>query len=198
MDRLILGSQSPQRLALCRQLGLDPEVIAPDVDETTMPGELASDLVLRLAIDKAKAVSVMNADAVVIAGDSVVSVNEKVLGKPADREVARSMLQSLSDTTHSVFSGLAVVAGDKVFNCVAETKLSFVKLSPEIIEAYLETNEWEGKAGACCIQGMGEAFVHALEGSYSNVVGLPLHKLFEGLTEVGFSGGAFWGATSGE
>ena len=71
-------------------------------------------------------------------------------------------------------------------------------LEPEIIEAYLETNEWEGRAGACCIQGMGEAFVRSLEGSYSNVVGLPLHKLFEGLTEVGFSGGAFWGATSGE
>ncbi len=193
MDRLVLASQSPQRLALCRQLDLEPEVVDPAVDETPLEGESAAELVLRLAKAKAGAVIDSNPDAIVIAGDSVVAADSEILGKPSDVVEARQMLQLLSGRTHSVFTGLSLQAGSRSFDNVEETQVTFIELSSAIVEAYLSTGEWKGRAGACGIQGKGEAFISRIEGSYSNVVGLPVHKLLEGLVELGFSGGSFWG-----
>lgn len=196
MDRLVLASQSPRRLALCRQIGLLPEVVKPGIDETQLPGESASDLVLRLSMEKANVVADADEGAVVIAGDSVVCVDLDVFGKPVDATDARRMLEKLSGRTHSVLSGLVVRSKSDVFSCVEETKVSMVELAAETIESYLATDEWQDRAGAFSIQGRAGAFVDGIEGSHSNVVGLPVHKLFKGLVKVGYRNQAFWGLAS--
>jgi septum formation protein len=168
---LTLGSTSLRRRELLSLLRVPFRVLAPDgVDETPLDGERPLELVRRLAVDKARSV---DGDPV-LAADTVVEVDGDVLGKPADADDARRMLQRLSGRTHFVHTGVAVRSGERVEVEVVTTSVRFVSMTPEAIEWYLETGEPFDKAGGYAIQGAGGAFVEGVEGSVSNVVGLPL------------------------
>jgi septum formation protein len=168
---LILASTSPRRRELISVLGIPFRVVAPvGVDETPLDGESPRELACRLAAEKARSV---DGDPVV-AADTVVEVDGDILGKPADADDARRMLRRLSGRTHLVHTGVAVRSGDRVGVDVVTTSVRFVPLSPKAIEWYLETGEPFDKAGAYAVQGAGGVFVEGIEGSVSNVVGLPL------------------------
>jgi len=184
MEKLpvILASASPRRLDLLKRIGVQVEVIPPQVDETPGPEELPDDLVRRLASSKALAVAEQvpkNQDCLVLAADTVVVQENSILGKPSDREEASAMLRSLSGRLHQVVTGVAVVrTSDREIVSVARTtRVRFRELSDSWIEWYLNTGEPFGKAGAYAIQGAGALLIDSIDGSWTNVVGLPLEIL---------------------
>jgi septum formation protein len=166
----VLASGSPRRRELLAQLGLSFTVVAPDVDETPLPGEGPIDLVRRLAAAKAVAV---DGDPV-LGADTVVDVDGEVFGKPADAADARRMLRRLSGRAHRVHTGVAVRTGELVDVEVVTTIVTFVPLRPAVVDWYIGTGEPLDKAGAYAVQGVGGVFVERIRGSVSNVVGLPL------------------------
>jgi septum formation protein len=168
--RLVLASGSPRRRDLLALLGVPFSATDADVDETPHDGERPLDLVRRLAADKARSV---DGDPV-LAADTVVDVDGEVLGKPVDADDARRMLRCLSGRTHLVHTAVAVRSGEQVELEVVSTSVRFVPVSEEAIEWYVGTGEPFGKAGAYALQGAGGALVDGVEGSVSNVVGLPL------------------------
>jgi septum formation protein len=175
MKRLVLASASPRRLALLGQIGIIPDaVVAADIDEAPRPKERPRALALRLA--RAKAQAVDEPDAVVIAGDTVVALGRRLLGKPRDQAEARAFLELLSGRSHRVLTGVAVAANGALRARVVETRVAFKVLSQTEIETYIESGEWRGKAGAYGVQGRAERFVISIVGSYSNIVGLPLFE----------------------
>ena len=169
----MLASASPRRVELLRLAGLEPAVRPVDVDETRLPGEDPATYVRRLAVQKARAAPVDGS--VVLAADTAVVVDGDVLGKPADADDARTMLRRLSGCAHRVSSGVAVrgVGGD-VSTLVVTTEVVMTTLSDAAIAAYVATGEPLDKAGGYGIQGRAAAFVERLDGSWTNVVGLPL------------------------
>jgi septum formation protein len=170
---LILASTSPRRRELIAVLGIPFRVVAPvGVDETPFDGESPRELARRLAAEKAQSV---DGDPV-LAADTVVEIDGEILGKPVDADDARRMLRRLSGRIHLVHTGVAVRSGEgvRVEVAVVTTSVRFVPLTPEAIEWYLATGEPFDKAGAYAIQGAGGVFVEGVEGSVSNVVGLPL------------------------
>ena len=186
---LTLASTSQRRRELLAVLRIPFRVVAPaGVDETPLDGESPVELARRLAVEKAQSV---DGDPVV-AADTVVEVDGEILGKPDDADDARRMLRRLSGRTHLVHTGVAVRAGDglEVEVEVVTTSVRFVPLTPEAIEWYLETGEPFDKAGAYAIQGAGGVFVEGVEGSVSNVVGLPLSTVVAMLDTRGFPVGA--------
>ncbi len=174
--RLVLASASPRRLTLLAQIGLEPdEVIAADIDETPLKGETPRLLALRLAT--AKAESVHAEDAIVIGADTVVAVGRRVLPKAESEDEARACLALLSGRTHRVYTGVAVRApGGPTRTRLAETRVSFKRLSAAEIDAYIASGEWHGKAGGYAVQGHAARFISSIIGSYSAVVGLPLYE----------------------
>ena len=174
---------------LLELLGLSPAVIPPHVDETVRPGEDPSASVLRIACEKAHEVAnrlKVPADAVV-AGDTIVVCDGIILGKPCDRNEARRMLQSLSGRSHEVLTGYCVLSpanGGGQQQGVVRTIVRFKPLSPPEMSAYIETGEPLDKAGAYGIQGRAAGMVEAIEGSYTNVVGLPLTEIQSALESV--------------
>ncbi len=183
---LVLASSSPRRLALLRQVGIEPDRIeAADLDESPGVDETPRRLALRLAREKAVAVAARHPDAFVLGADTLVAVGRRILNKPADEADARRMLALMSGRAHRVMTGIAVVAPDgRVGERLVETRLQFKRLTRDEIDAFIATDEWRGVAGAYRIQGRAEGFVLALSGSYSAVVGLPLYEtraLLEGL-----------------
>jgi nucleoside triphosphate pyrophosphatase len=168
--RLVLASGSPRRRDLLTLLGVPFSATDADVDETPHDGERPLDLVRRLAADKARSV---DGDPV-LAADTVVDVDGEVLGKPVGADDARRMLRRLSGRTHLVHTAVAVRSGEQVELAVVSTSVRFVSVSEEAIEWYVGTGEPLDKAGAYAIQGAGGALVEGVEGSVSNVVGLPL------------------------
>jgi septum formation protein len=175
MKRLVLASASPRRLALLGQIGIIPDaVVAADIDEAPRLKETPRALALRLA--RAKAGAVAEPDAVVLAGDTVVAVGRRLLGKPRDAAEARAFLQLLSGRNHRVLTGVAVAADGAVRTRVVETRVAFKALSETEIENYVESGEWRGKAGGYGVQGRAARFVVGIVGSYSNIVGLPLFE----------------------
>jgi septum formation protein len=181
---LVLASGSPRRRELLDQLGLPVVTRPPDVDETPEPGEDPVGYVRRLARAKASAVPTP-ADAVVIAADTTVELDGRILGKPVDLEDARTMLRALSGRTHRVHTGVAVRRGDQAFDDVATTLVTFAPVTDAALDWYLRTGEPLDKAGAYAIQGAGGVFVERVQGSVSNVVGLPLTTLARLLARVG-------------
>ncbi len=183
--RLVLASQSPRRRELLEQLGLAFEIRPAHADEAVLPGEAARDYVLRVARDKARAV----AGDVVLAADTAVVLRGAVLGKPSGPGDARRMLEALSGNSHEVLTAVCVrrVGADPVeLDAVVATAVRFALLSSEQVDWYVATGEPLDKAGAYAIQGAGGAFVEAVEGSVSNVVGLPLPQTADLLRRVGF------------
>jgi septum formation protein len=174
---LVLASSSPRRRALLEQIGIVPaRTLSPDIDETPRRGELPRDYAVRVASEKAAAVSREPGEAV-IAGDTTVAAGRRIL-PPADTdEIVRQCLTLLSGRRHRVFSAIAVIdAEGRLRERVAETIVTFKRLSTAEIDAYVRAGEGRGKAGGYAIQGRAAAFVRFLSGSYSGVVGLPLYE----------------------
>lgn len=178
---LVLASSSLQRKALLQQIGLNPICVAADIDETRRTDEVASEYVQRLATEKClsvlKPVLQQYPDAVVIGADTIISIADHVLGKAENLEQATGTLSLLSGSQHSVFTGVTVAAKAGKESILCETTVDFAELSRQDIQDYWASGEPLGKAGCYAIQGLGAVFVKAIQGSYSNVVGLPLHEV---------------------
>lgn len=171
--RVVLASASPRRRDLLRRLGIDPEVRVPDVDESAQVGEDPADMAERLAVAKAAAVPVADGE-VVIAADTVVCVDGAGWGKPANAADATRMLASLSGRAHDVVTGVAVRTPTASASTVELTRVEFRTLTVDEIDDYVSTGEPMGKAGAYAIQGRAGMFVTTVDGSDTNVIGLPL------------------------
>ncbi len=187
---LILASSSPRRLALLRQIGAEPErVETPRVDETPLPRELPQAHALRLAEAKMTSVAIRPeaADSFVLGADTVVACGRRILPMANDVPVAERCLQLLSGRRHRVYTGIALAApGGRRASRVVMTAVRFKRLSAEELDAYLACGEWRGKAGGYAIQGRAEGFTLSINGSYSNVVGLPLAATLDLLRGLGW------------
>ena len=175
--KLILASASPRRIELLARIGIVPDAICPaDLDETPLPKETPRGHVVRLAGAKAAAISAGNPDALVLAADTVVAIGRRLLPKAETREQALSCLNMLSGTNHRVTTAVAVQLGARTAYRAVETRLSFKRLSEQEIAHYLDSGEWDGKAGGYGIQGLAGAFCTHLNGSFEGVMGLPLYE----------------------
>ena len=183
--RLILASGSPRRQELLARMGYSFESCSPEVDEQA--SGCADQVVSILAERKARAVVPKYQDAVIIASDTLVSLDGKPLGKPSDREDAKKMLTALSGRSHEVFSGVCIIdaLSGKMQKQVVCTGVTFRKLDPDEIDKYIETGEPMDKAGAYAIQGGARDFVERLEGSFENVMGFPVKEVKEMLKAMG-------------
>jgi septum formation protein len=184
--RLVLASASPRRSDLLTTLGLRFTVRAADVDESVLDGEGPAAYVERVARAKAAAIGAIEPDAVVIAADTTVVLDEHILGKPADTDDARSMLRRLAGRDNQVLTAVVVASGPEVVARVAATTVTFATMTEADIDWYVATGEVLDKAGAYAIQGSGGLFVTRVDGSYHNVVGLPLDTLRELVADLGF------------
>lgn len=184
---MILASESPRRKELLEQAGLSFSVIPSRVDEALPPESSPADNVRRLAEEKARSVSERHPESWVIGADTVVVIDRMVLGKPKSGADARAMLQRLSGRTHHVLTGYAVRcrARDRCFSETVATGVLFKKLAEDEIDWYVGTGEPFDKAGAYAIQGMGAFMVKSIQGSYTNVVGLPVCEVIEFLKKEG-------------
>ena len=171
---LILASASPRRAQLLNAAGIRFETRAADVDETPLPGELPDAYVQRLAREKAEAVARTARGRIVLGADTTVVVDRRILAKPADAAEAREMLEQLAGRPHEVLTGVALAGAGEPAVAVASTAVWFAPMTSEDIAWYVETGEWHDKAGAYGIQGKISRFVARVEGSYTNVVGLPV------------------------
>jgi len=174
---VVLASASPRRLGLLKNIGVDPEVRPADIDETPLPGESAARYVERLAVAKAEAVA--RDGEVVIAADTTVSINGQIIGKPASRAEALDILRTLSGRTHTVFTGLAVLSPSGTTSAIVTSEVTFIQAGEDLLAWYADTDEPYDKAGAYGLQGAGSMLVAGVQGSVTNVVGLPLAQLHE-------------------
>lgn len=183
--RLILASGSPRRRELLTRMGYSFEIIVPDVDEN-VSGH-ARDVVGVLSQRKAQAIADTQENGVIIASDTLVSLNGQALGKPCDTADAHRMLRMLSGETHEVFTGVTIInaATNQAQTRVVRTGVIFRELSDAEIDAYIATNEPMDKAGAYAIQGGAHGFVEGFEGSYENVIGFPVDEIREMLKDFG-------------
>jgi septum formation protein len=172
--RVILASQSPRRRELLSLVGIDHDVQPADIDETPWPNELPVPHTERLATAKARVIAARNPDALVIAADTIVVIDDAILGKPVDIPDARAMLARLSGRVHEVCTAMAVAHGDRVESDVVRVKVRFRALDADTIARYVNTGEPMDKAGAYGIQGFGATIVEHIDGDYFAVMGLSL------------------------
>jgi septum formation protein len=186
---LVLASASPRRVDLLDQIGVVPDRIIPaNIDETPLRGETPRQLVARLSASKAIFVSKKNVGAFVLGADTVVACGRRILPKAETPEQAHIFLELLSGRRHRVISGLAIVSPEGVvYKRIVETHVTFKRLSLKDLDLYLASGEWRDKAGAYAIQGLAAKFIRAINGSYSNVVGLPLFEVSQLFEGIGFS-----------
>ena len=205
--RLILASASPRRAELLRAAGITFEIIVTDVDEQVRPGEMPSAYVRRLAAEKSAAAQLGtakaaphdrrrddlayvghrfsgadprgDADVIILGADTVVVIDGQILGKPRDDDEAASMLRRLSGTRHEVLTGISLRHGASELGRVETTTVHFTPLSDAEVEWYVASGEGRDKAGAYAIQGLASRFISRIDGSYSNVVGLPVAAVHE-------------------
>jgi septum formation protein len=190
-DVLVLASASPRRRQLLDWLVTGWVAEPPHVDERPAPGECPADLVRRLALAKGRAAATRHPAAWVLAADTVVEIDGRILGKPADREDASAMLARLAGRIHRVLTGFALIGpgGDVRAAEVVVSRVRFRTLDVAAIAAYVASGEPEGKAGGYAIQGLGAGLVEEIEGSFTNVVGLPLVEVGRALGEAGLLAG---------
>ena len=188
MSVLVLASASPRRLELLRQIGIVPDEVDPaEIDETPLPGELPPGHALRLAEAKARAVSPRHPGAFVLAADTVVACGRRILPKAEDAATARTCLTLLSGRRHRVHGGIAVISPTRgIARRRVLSQVAFKRLSETELQAYLDSGEWQGKAGGYAIQGKAAALIPWISGSYSNVVGLPLYETAQLLVGRGY------------
>ncbi len=175
---LVLASASPRRLELLARIGVTPALVDPaDIDETVRPGEVPRVHVVRLASEKALAVAARHPGRIVLAADTVVVAGRRILPKAEEAATARACLSLLSGRRHHVLTALTVIdAQGHRRERLSDTIVTFKPLTAAEIDAYIVDGEWAGKAGGYAIQGRAEAFVRALSGSHSGVIGLPLYE----------------------
>jgi septum formation protein len=192
-SRIILASKSPQRRALLKSLGLDFKVVPSQVEEETAGDP--REVVLANAVAKGRAVAARRRrGTLVIAGDTEVVVDGRAVGQPSLEGEARWCLETLSGRTHEVLGALALLGPDRedgelaVRTGVASSRVTFDRLEPQLIDLYLASGEWRGRAGGYAVQGLGSALVAAVEGDVSNVIGLPIPLLLQLAPELAGSG----------
>lgn len=187
MQEIILASASPRRKQLLEQIGLKIRCIAADVNEEGFSNLAPQDLVRELAWHKAQAVARQTEQSIIIAADTVVVVDDVIMGKPTDREDARQKLSLLSGREHQVMTGICVInqQNESYTTAVEITRVFFRRLLNSEIQAYLDYGEWVDKAGGYGIQGLGALLIEKIDGCYFNVVGLPLSKLYQLLYKQG-------------
>ncbi len=176
-SRLILASASPQRRAILERLGVGFTVAPADIHEISQ-GDPAG-VALQNALTKATAVARQHPGEHVLGVDTLVALDGVIYGKPTGEQAARDTLATLSGMTHTVISGLALLIDGQRRTALSETRVSFRTLSQQLLDWYLATGEWRGRAGGYAIQGAGAALVHTIDGDYENVVGLPLSSLLD-------------------
>ena len=184
MAHIILASSSPRRRELLAQLGLEFDILSPDIDESVQAGESVAAYVERLARAKADAVAMQYPEAIIIAADTSLGVDAEILGKPESKQHAFAMWRRISGRQHDVYSGVCVLSKNEKYSIVVRTQVHFQALSLDDMECYWATGEPIGKAGAYAIQGIAARYIPKIEGSYSNVVGLPLYETVQLLQTV--------------
>ena len=174
---LILASRSPQRRAILEQLGISFEIVVVDVAELAVgdPVEVAR----ANALAKARAAARLRPDATILGVDTIVSLDGEIYGKPASEAVARGTLRTLSGRTHDVVSGIALLDSENPQVAHEVTNVTFRELGDDLIDRYVQTREWSGRAGGYAIQGKGALLVRRIMGDYLNVVGLPVGRLLD-------------------
>ena len=175
--KIILASASPRRQELIKMITEDVVVNPCDCDETIKDGLVGREIAEYLSKIKGEAVKEQFSDDIIVSADTIVCLENKVLGKPKSREEAFLMLSTLSGNTHSVFTGVTIIKGEKIKTFSQETKVSFYKLSDKEIYEYIDSGEVYDKAGSYGIQGKGGLLVEGIDGDYFNVVGLPVARL---------------------
>ncbi len=197
-SKIVLASTSPRRKELLQNVGIEFEIIAPSSDESLISGENPRDHVLRLASEKACSVSQnLEGNYLVIGADTIVVIDDEILGKPIDLEDARRMLSRISGRIHQVLTAFCIARPKNIIlhSEIVDTNVEVKTLEPDEIEGYIKTTEPMDKAGAYGIQGIGAFMIKGIRGSYTNVVGLPLVEVLEALKIHGaqkqFSGDGF-------
>jgi len=181
---ILLASGSPRRREYLERFGLQFEVASADIDESVPLGEAPMDYVRRMVVNKAEAFD-LSPDKVVITADTLVLVEGEILGKPEDPSQVFPMLTQLNGKTHQVITGYGIFFGDQQRLREVVTKVRLKKNSVELLKAYAQTSEPLDKAGSYSIQGLGTLLVDTIDGSYNNVVGLPVEELFSDLIQMG-------------
>lgn len=186
--RLILASTSPRRLDLLKQVGIVPDQVAPaDIDETPLKSEMPTAYVARLAAEKAAAVSAQHAGCFILAADTTVAVGRRILGKAADEKELRAFLGLMSGRRHRVITGVSIIAPNgKQRTFTVSSVVRFKRLSEADIREYIASNEWQGKAGGYGAQGLAAKYIPFISGSFSNIVGLPIHETAQTLESLGY------------
>ncbi len=191
--QLILASSSPRRLELLRQIGIEPgSVEHPDFNEATLQGELPRAYAQRMAREKTRSIAARHdgdlQQKLVLGADTVVACGRRILPKAIIEDDARRCLDMLSGRAHQVFTAIAVAAEKELIQeRLVKTRVKFKRLSDQEKNQYLASGEWQGKAGGYAAQGAAAAFIMALNGSYSNVVGLPLYETAQLLSGMGYT-----------
>lgn len=183
MTDIILASASPRRSELMTLAGFRFDMICADIDEIVPEKALPQEVVMSLALQKAQAVAKDHRKSAVVGSDTVVALDGKILGKPRSEKEAAEMLRSLSGRIHKVFTGVAIVCGEKVTSFFEETEVEFYPLTDQEILDYVATGEPMDKAGAYGIQGRGSVLVKRINGDYFNVMGLPISKVYRELKD---------------
>jgi septum formation protein len=185
---LILASASPRRLALLEQAGYVPDAVRPaDIDETPRKNELPRDYALRIAAEKARVVAGKEAGAFILAADTVVAVGRRILPKTETEAEARKCLALLSGRRHRVLTAISVINPEgRQFDRLVESVVMFKRLSKPETDSYIASREWQGKAGGYAIQGKAAILIPFIGGSYSGIVGLPLHETVNLLRGAGY------------
>ena len=184
---LILASASDRRYQLLNQIGCAPDLVIPaDVNEARLIGESPRELVTRLAFLKGEKIFRDHKEAVIVAADTTVALGRRVVGKPRDAAEAEAFLTMLSGRNHRVYTSIYIRYGRSNRQRCIQTRVKFKKLTTLEISNYLDSGEWEGKAGGYAIQGKASAFIISIVGSYTNVVGLPLYETYTMLSGVGY------------
>ena len=182
---LVLASASPRRRQLLEMLGIEHRVVPPDVDEAHRAGEAPADYVVRLARDKARAVSGRDPRPLVLAADTTVILGDELFAKPATVGEAVEMLGRLAGRTHQVYTGVALAQGERVETALDVSDVTFRRLSTDQIANYVATGEPMDKAGAYAIQGKGAALIDGIRGDFFGVMGLPLRLVLDLLERFG-------------
>lgn len=189
MADFILASASPRRRELLKNAGFDFEVAVSGADERLTEPLSPREMVTELACRKARFVSRENPGRVVLGCDTLVALDDRVLGKPDNREQAKEMLRLLSGKTHSVYTGVCITDGSRTEKFCCQTAVTFRELSETAVESYVTSGESDDKAGAYGIQGLGSVLVKEIDGDYFSVVGLPVSETARVLADFGISGG---------
>ena len=184
----ILGSGSKRRSDLLKQIGINPDmIIPPDINEIIKSKEIPINYVKRMAVEKNIIFQEQYNESIILTADTIVSLGKRVLPKAVNKEIAETCLKQLSGRRHKVYTSFAISAPNNILRTkTVQSIVKFKRLDVKEILYYLDSNEWEGKAGGYAIQGVAASFINFISGSYSNIVGLPLAEVYRMLLSVGY------------